>query len=275
MARWKARYEARRRAAAPSPEHAPPALALVVESRLERWRQHKTLVDRRRAGAGVFHWLAATNAAGPGRQDRRYDRAALRARFLRRRAAATGPGSSHAMIRDAVYQTLLRDDRRVLHSIAADTLNARYLGLGSFNLDVLAQHLVEQATCFLEAIQLRAAASADTVARGCIRGSGGSLRSGACRRRQGRRAKEGSGECSSSAYSSSWPGTDRPAWLLRTDKWKRCIARRAPYAASTTEAAMLYQIMRGLTALNLVRGNRLVTGYDLSLQAMEIAEKIR
>ena len=54
-------------------------------------------------------------------------------------------------------------------------------------------------------------------------------------------------------------------------KWKRCIARRATYAASTTEAAMLYQIMRGLTALHLVRGN-LATGYDLSLQLMEIAE---
>src|SRR5262249_49196272 len=51
------------------------------------------------------------------------------------------------------------------------------------------------------------------------------------------------------------------------------VYRRArAVCGETTEAAMLYQIMRGLTALNLVRGN-LATGYDLSLQAMEIAEK--
>ncbi len=50
--------------------------------------------------------------------------------------------------------------------------------------------------------------------------------------------------------------------------------RARAVCGESAEAEMLYPIMRGLTALNLVRGN-LATGYELSLQSMDIAEQSR
>ena len=97
---------------------------MVVESRSAPPPTQNDRADRRRARAGVFHRRAATYVS---------DQAANVGDTIAQPSEQgffTPPGSSdrarfpHAMIRDAVYRTLLRDYRRSLHSIAADTLNA-------------------------------------------------------------------------------------------------------------------------------------------------------
>ena len=72
----------------------------------------------------------------------------------------------HALIREAVYNTLLKEDRRRLHSVAADALrSARYADTPDAAPDVVARHLSD-AGRFAEAIRVHLAASADTAARG-------------------------------------------------------------------------------------------------------------
>jgi hypothetical protein len=250
----------------------PAALQLVVESRLDRWQKYKALVQAaavlgREFSIGLLEEIVPDRAgqvveairmlADHGFFGRPAESAAGRARF------------THAMIRDAVYQTLLRDDRRWLHSRAADTLIERHQGSPEASAELLAQHLVE-ANRFLEAVRVRLAASADTAARGAyVETEGhcnaalavvGKLDDAGERRTLQFRLLVQLGQALTGRHGYSAPQVE--------DVYRRARA----VCDETTEAAMLYQTMRGLTALNLVRGN-LATGYELSVQSMEIAEK--
>lgn len=70
----------------------------------------------------------------------------------------------HALIHEAVYQTMLRSDRQRLHSRTAEILQQHYVGAPESAPDVLAHHLVV-AQRFDEAVRCLTAASAETVAR--------------------------------------------------------------------------------------------------------------
>ncbi len=146
----------------------PVSLQLVVESRLERWQQYKPVVQAasvlgREFSIGVLGHVLAERMENLGETITLLAEHGL---FAPRASATSGRARfTHAMIRDAVYHTLLRDDRRWLHSRAADTLSARYQGSLDASPDVLAQHLCEAAR-YVEAIRIRLDASADTAARG-------------------------------------------------------------------------------------------------------------
>lgn len=261
-------FDAASRGAVPAP------LQLVVESRLERWQQHKPIVQAasvlgREFSIGVLQQMlpaAADNVVNA------INMLADHGLFAERAASASDRARfTHAMIRDAVYQTLLRDDRRWFHSQAADTLNAKYQGTPDASPEVVAQHLCE-ATRFGEAIEIRLAASGDTVARGAYVETEGhceaalklidEIKSAAKRRELQFKLLVQLGVALTGRHGYSAPQVEN------------AYRRAREVCGETAEAAMLYPIMRGLTALALVRGN-LATGYELSLQSMEIAEQSR
>ena len=85
--------------------------------------------------------------------------------FARLSGATDRAQFRHAMICEAVHQTLLPRDRKRLHSQAADILRDAYLGTPDANPDVVAEHL-RLAERWLECIETRLEASCDTAARG-------------------------------------------------------------------------------------------------------------
>jgi class 3 adenylate cyclase/tetratricopeptide (TPR) repeat protein len=84
---------------------------------------------------------------------------------------------SHALIQDAVYQTMLRSDRQRLHSSAADTLAQLFPGQPEAGSDILAHHLA-LAHRYLEAVKKFVDASSNTSARAAYLESIGHCRSG-------------------------------------------------------------------------------------------------
>lgn len=250
----------------------PAPLQLVVESRLERWQQHKALVQAASVLGREFSVRLLQKVIGRSQEDvdEILAQLALHGLFARR-DAGTGDRARfpHAMIRDAVYQTLLRDDRRALHSRVADTLGAQISARQDASPDELAHHLCE-AVRFEEAIGVRLAASAHTAARGAYVETEGhceaalqlldQLADPRLRREYQFKLLLRQGVAATGRHGYAAPAVET-------------IYRRArEVCGETTEAARLYPIMRGLAALNLVRGN-LSAGYELSLQAMQLAEQ--
>lgn len=250
----------------------PTPLQLVVESRLERWQQHKTIVQAasvlgREFSVGLLKQLL------PDRGSDVADAISLLTQYGLFTPHATGSNDrarfTHAMIRDAVYQTLLRDDRRDLHSRVADTLSTGYPASPDAAPDDLAQHLFE-ATRFEESIHIRLAASSGTVARGAYVETEGhceaalkfidEIKNDAKRRELQFRLLIQLGVALTGRHGYSAPQVEI------------AYRRAREVCGETAQAEMLFPIMRGLTAFNLVRGN-LAAGYELSLQSMEIAEQ--
>lgn len=250
----------------------PAPLQLVVESRLERSRDHKLIVQAASVLGRVFS-LRLLEQMVPGRA--KEVRGAIRHLadngLLVPAGDAGGDRASfkHAMIRDAVYQTLLRDDRRELHSLVADQLRSGEAPVGEASPDELASHLCEAAR-YEESIEVRLAASADTVARGAYVETEGhceaalkyidQVRDPAKRLELQFRLLVQLGVALTGRHGYSAPQVE--------SAYRR--AREA--CGETAHAGMLYPIMRGLAAFNLV-GGRLAAGYELSLQCMELAEQ--
>jgi len=177
----------------------------------------------------------------------------------------------HVMIREAVYNTLLGKERQRLHSLAADTLRTGYAGTPDATPDVLAEHL-RRATRFAESIRVRLDASADTASRGAYVETEGHCRAGLA------------------TVESVEDGDERRELRFRLlVQLGVALAGRHGYSSAKVEetyreaqaacgdsagAQMLYPIMRGLTAFNLVRGN-LAAGHELSLQALAVANQSR
>ena len=175
----------------------------------------------------------------------------------------------HAMIWEAVYETLLGADRQRLHSHAADTLLLEQRGTPDAAPDVLAEHL-RKAKRFPEAIEMRLAASGDTVSRGAYVEAEGhcqaalemidGISDGAARRTTQFKLLAQLGVALAGRHGYASPKVE--------DAYRRAQA----VCGESAEAEMLYPVMRGLTALNLVRGN-LAAGFELSTQAMALAEQ--
>lgn len=249
----------------------PAPLQLIVESRLERWKQQKLLIQ----AASVLGREFSTDVLAelfPDRQSSVADEISMladRGWFVKQGASTDDPlRFTHAMIRDAVNQTQLRDDRRSLHSQVADILHRKYQKLPGAP-EVLAHHLY-QATRFEESIETRLAASADTLARGAYVEAEGhcdsalkvieDIKDAAKRRELHFKLLAQLGVALTGRHGYSAPQVEQAYRQAQT------------VCGEEAEAEMLYPIMRGLTALNLVRGN-LAAGTELSLQAMAIADQ--
>ncbi|MDB5947895.1 MAG: adenylate/guanylate cyclase [Ramlibacter sp.] len=240
----------------------PAPLQLVVESRLERWQQHKAIVQAasvlgREFSVSLLEQMVPDQAIEVARVIRLLADHGL---FAPHAEAVGGRASfTHAMIRDAVYQTLLRDDRRELHSMVADQLKAADPASPDASPDELAQHLSEAAR-FEESIQVRLAASDDTVARGAYVETEGhceaalklidEVQDPAKRRELQFRLLVQLGVALTGRHGYSAPQVE--------STYRR--AREA--CGETAQAGMLFPIMRGLTAINLV-GGKLDDGYEL------------
>jgi class 3 adenylate cyclase/tetratricopeptide (TPR) repeat protein len=109
----------------------PGSVQSLVQARLD----HLSAQDKRAAqAAAVFGQRFALDALRHLVEDPRYSCAALVERFLVR-PAGDGFLFSHALIRDAVYDTLLKATRRELHRRAAAWFAARDLALHAEHLD--------------------------------------------------------------------------------------------------------------------------------------------
>ena len=175
----------------------------------------------------------------------------------------------HVMMCEAVHDMLLGEDRKRLHSKAADLLQSDDLDTPDASPDVLAEHL-RVAERWVECIQIHLTASADTAMRGAY--------------------VETEGHCEAALQLID---RVRPAEQRRELHFKLLLqlgvaltgehgyaspqveeAYRKAQAlcGDRAEAEKLYPIIRGLATLNLVRGN-LATAHTLSQEGLALAER--
>jgi class 3 adenylate cyclase len=251
----------------------PTPLQLVVESRLGRRPDLEPIVQAasvlgREFSVGVLEQMVPDE---PGAKIGEALTLFARHGLFAPRAPGAGDRARfrHVMICEAVHDTLLGEDRKRLHSGAADILRGGYLGTPEASADVLAEHL-RVAERWVECIQTRLAASADTAARGAY--------------------VETEGHCEAALklidkVKSSEQRRELQFKLLvqlgvaLTGKHGYASAQveeayRSAQAVcgEGAEAEKLYPILRGLATLNLVRG-KLATAYDLSQQGLALAER--
>jgi len=250
----------------------PATLQLVVQARLSRWPQLKTIVQ----AASVLGREFSVRLLEQMLPDRRAEiDAALALLSAHGLFAAVDPQARgraqfrHALIRDTVYQTLLRGDRQRLHSCAADVLAAGDLAAPEASPEILALHLFE-ARRVAEAVHVQLDAAAHAAARGAF--------------------AEAAGYCESALprVEEVQSGPDRRL-LHFSVLVQRAVALsgRSGYAASevaqayqaahalcdaSVTAQLRYPIVRGLAGLHLVRG-QLAAAHAFSLQGVDLAEQ--
>jgi tetratricopeptide (TPR) repeat protein len=184
----------------------------------------------------------------------------------------------HALIRDAVYETLVsRKDLHRLHSRAADALAKGYAGTPDASPEVLARHLRE-AHRLDEAIRIRLTGAESTFERGAY--------------------VEAMGHCQAVGLLLDEVG-DHPG--VRDDAFRWCVLRgmvESGVHGYSTDAAQLayrdaermfddttgpelrYPVLRGLTVALLVRGDLArgyrysLDGYELSMQSSRVEHRI-
>jgi class 3 adenylate cyclase len=176
---------------------------------------------------------------------------------------------THMMICESIYNTLLGSDRQRLHSRIADVLREDYKETADAAPDLIAEHL-RKARRFVEAIQVRLAASGDTAARGAyVETEGHSVAALAMIE------EVADPELRTSLQfrlliqlGVALTGEHGYSAGVVEDAYRRAHS----VCGDSAEAEMLYPIMRGLATVNLVRGN-LATAYDLSVQSLKLAEQ--
>ena len=175
----------------------------------------------------------------------------------------------HAMICDAVYNTLLSSDRRRLHSDAADFLSRNYAGTPDAASDVIAEHL-SKAGRYVEAIRMRLSESVSTAARGAYIETEGHCVAALALVDSVVDPQQRAALQFRLLVQLGVALTGRHGYSARVveDVYQRAYA----VCDDKTDAETLYPIMRGLLAVNFMHGE-LATAYDLSKQGMELAEK--
>ena len=259
------------RAVASADSSVPPELQLIVESRIGRWPHLRGLIEAAAVLGREFPipLLQAMVA------DRAADVPEALTLFAEHGLFAPAGGSDrasfrHALIRDAVYETVVsRDYLRNLHSNAADALIAHYLGTPDATPDVLAQHL-RLAERLNEAIRVRLSAAEETFGRGAY--------------------VEATGHCDA-AHNLIEEVGDKAG--VKPDAFRLCVLRgmvgtgmhgysaelaEVAYRAAqsmfdeSTSAELRYPVIRGLATASLVRGD-LATAYRYSHDALSLAEQ--
>lgn len=250
----------------------PTPLQLVVESRLGRLPglelivQAASVLGREFSVPVLEQMVPAEQSAKVGEALRLCMRHGL---FARASGAADRAQFRHAMICEAVHDTLLGRDRKRLHSQAVDVLRRGYLGTPDATPDVLAEHL-RLAERWVECIETHLAASGDTAIRGAYVETEGhceaalklvdKVASAEQRRELQFRLQVQLGVAWTGKYGYASPQVERAYRSALT------------VCGEGAEAEKLYPIMRGLATLNLVRG-KLATAHNLSEQALALAER--
>jgi class 3 adenylate cyclase len=261
------------RTSRPSDSRVPPELQLVVESRLEQWPHLRGIIEAASVLGREFPMPVLQDMVA----ERRADVSVAIELFaehglFKPRGAHHGERASfrHALIRDAVYETLVsKDYLRRLHSRAADALSSRYSGTPDASPDVLAHHLRE-AQRLVEAIRIRLAAGKQTFERGAY--------------------VEAKGHCDAVRTLLEEVGDKA---LVRADAYERCVllgmvgTGMHGYSAEPAELAyreaqemfdddtgpdLRYPVVRGLATASLVRGD-LATAHRYSLEGLALAER--
>jgi hypothetical protein len=252
----------------------PPQLQLVVESRLDQWPQFRDIVEVASVLGREFP-VAALGAMLPQPERRTAVSEALATFVDQGLFAPPADGQErvsfrHALIRDAVYETVVsRQYRQQMHSRAADVLADRYGGTADASPDVVAQHL-RMARRFRGAIRVHLAAGDDTFNRGAY--------------------VEAMGHCDAvRELLDEAEGHEQDS--LRDEAYDRLVlvgkietgthgysapaaegAYRDAYGMfdAATPASARYPVIRGLATAALVRGD-LATAHGFAQQGLELA----
>lgn len=249
----------------------PAPLQLVVQSRLVRWPQFLPIVQAASVLGREFSVRLLEKVASRKKEVAEAIDVLAREGLLARSESDTRDRArfKHAMICEAVYNTLFGSDRQRLHSAVADILSHEHRGTPDAAADVVAEHL-RKARRFAEAVRVRLSASTDTAARGAYVETEGHCVG----------ALAIVDEVSDPAERTSLQfrlliqlgvaltGQHGYSAAAVEDTYRRAHA----LCGDSAEAEMLYPIMRGLATVNLVRGN-LPTAYDLSQQGLKLAEQ--
>jgi class 3 adenylate cyclase len=251
----------------------PTPLQLVVESRLARRPDLEPIVQAAAVLGREFSVSVLEQMVPEGKSARVAETLALFARHgvFAPHAPSAGDRARfrHAMICEAVHETLLGEDRKRFHSDAADILRSGHPGTPEASPDVVAEHL-RVAERWVESIQTRLAASADTAARGAYVETAGHCEAALklIDRVQDPEQRRELQFALLVQLGVAWTGKYGYASARVEEAYRSAQA----VCGEGAEAEKLYPIIRGLATLNLVRGN-LATAYELSQQGLALAER--
>jgi class 3 adenylate cyclase len=251
----------------------PAPLQLVVQSRLGQWPQFSYIAQ----SASVLGREFSVQLLEEVLDEHSSSDVIRTIEVFAREGLFENPGTGprdraqfkHAMICEAVYNTLLGRDQQRLHSEVADILKCDYRRSSDATPDIIAEHL-RKAKRYEEAIHVHLEAAADTAARGAF--------------------VESAGHCNAALAILDYLKDPNQRTSLQFQLliqlgvaltgchgYAATVVEEVYRRAQTTcghsaQAELLYPIMRGLATVNLVRGN-LPTAYDLSMQSLDLAEK--
>jgi class 3 adenylate cyclase len=189
--------------------------------------------------------------------------------FSKRAAAGDRARFRHVMMCEAVHDMLLGEDRKRLHSHAAELLQSGDVDTPDASPDVLAEHL-RVAERWVECIQTHLAASASTATRGAYVETEGHCEA-ALKLLDRVRLPEQRRELHFKLLLQlgvALTGEHGYASPQVEDAYRKAQA----VCGERAEAEKLYPIIRGLATLNLVRGN-LATAHGLSQEGLALAER--
>jgi class 3 adenylate cyclase len=255
-----------------SVDSVPTSLKLVMQSRLERWPELKPLVQAASVLGREFPVELLGRVLGTPVDDILPGLRLLGRHGIFQPLEGARPERAefrHAMIREAVYDVLMRDDKRRWHSSAADELAAMHSASADGSAEARAFHL-EEAQRFDEAVGLHLLAAGEAAERGALVEAVSHCAEGL---RLLDRLADDAGRSDS-----------RVALLVL-----RAVALSAQYgfgAAVVEEAyelaavqqrpwtpdVLCYAIARGRTGVRLLRGN-LAAAHELSAEGLMIAER--
>jgi len=177
----------------------------------------------------------------------------------------------HLMICEAVYETVLGQERRSIHSRVADALLGPFAAAPDATPELLAEHL-RKAERFREAIDVRLQAAADTAARGAYVESEGHCAAGVGMAAQLAKSEPVDARALEFRLTVQQGVAQSGRLGYSSQVVENTYLRAHAICGSDAEAKELYPIIRGLAAINLLRGD-LRAGYDLSFQGLSIAER--
>lgn len=177
----------------------------------------------------------------------------------------------HLMICEAVYETVLGQERRSIHSRVADALLGPFATAPDATPELLAEHL-RKADRFREAIDVRLKAAADTAVRGAYVESEGHCAAGVGMVAQLARTAPAEARALEFRLTVQQGVAQSGRLGYSSQDVEDTYLRAHAICGSDAEAKELYPIIRGLAAINLLRGD-LRDGYDLSRQGLDIAER--
>jgi class 3 adenylate cyclase len=251
-------------------ERLPGTLQQLVQARLDRRPDCKPVIQAAAVLGREFRWpLLARLCDGIAIDDAM---GWLVEQGLLVPGGSTASGAlrfKHALILDAVYQTLLRGDRQRLHHRTAELLATDFAGSPDAGADQRAHHL-GQAGRSVDAVHAWLEASRDTAARAAYQESISHVRQGlalldevadrAQRRTLELRLKAQIGLPMTALMGYAVPDVER------------AYAEAAELVDDSTPAPELFPIVRGLCSYYIVRG-QMTRADELARQCLQVAER--